>query len=144
MPIAPGGDARRYSRSEAANRVGCHPETLRYYERIGLMPAPARLKGGRRAYDSEAVERLAFILSARALQFPIEEIGTLLRLADLGEDRDHEACVEAERVLHTHLAAVRARLAELREIERTLARLSERFRDHPDGACPLIDALKSM
>lgn len=65
-----------------SKRTGCNIETIRYYERVGLLPAPGRSPGGYRLYEDQHLKRLTFIRRARALGFSIDEVRKLLRLAD--------------------------------------------------------------
>jgi len=83
---------RGLSIGQLAAAAGVNLETVRYYERIGLMPPPARTGGGHRAYDSAHVQRLAFIRHARALGFGIEDIRALLTLAAPGRGPGHCQC----------------------------------------------------
>ncbi len=73
---------RLLKRAELAKVTGCHPETIRYYEKTGMMPDPPRSKAGYRLYDEAHVSRLRFILRARELGFSIEDIRGLLDLMD--------------------------------------------------------------
>lgn len=101
----------------AAERAGCPVATVRYYEEIGLMPAAARRPGGHRLYDETDVARLVFIRRCRELDMPIEKISALLAISYDGARR----CAEALELTNEHLTAVRARLNELRALERSLA-----------------------
>src|SRR5215212_368181 len=83
--------------------TGVHLETVRYYERIGLMPEPARTDGGHRVYSDEHRQRLAFVQRARRLGFSIEDIRTLLALSE----PTRRSCREVEVVAAAHLANIR-------------------------------------
>ena len=72
----------RYSIGELAKRVGCNHETVRYYERRGIMPEPARTAGSHRVYEDRALSRLSFILRAREMGFPLASVQELLTLVD--------------------------------------------------------------
>lgn len=74
--------AKGLQRHQLARRTGCHLETIRYYEKIGLLPDPPRSASGYRIYDETDVRRLRFILRARELGFGLEEIRGLLHLVD--------------------------------------------------------------
>lgn len=130
---------RQLSRGGAAQASGVNPETIRYYERIGLLPAPSRSAGGHRLYGERLLRRLQFIRRSRELGFTLEEIRDLLRLADGGED----TCAAVMAMSETHLAAVRAKLADLAAIERTLSEMLTRCRGGTVPACPIIDALSA-
>jgi MerR family mercuric resistance operon transcriptional regulator len=120
-----------------SQRTGTNVETIRYYERVGLLPAPARSAGGYRLYGVEHLKRLTFIRRARALGFSIDEIRTLLKLAD----ERKRPCAEVRVVAERHLEDVRAKIADLKAMERvlkdTVARCAKGSRSH----CPVIDAL---
>src|SRR6267143_4851873 len=97
-----------------ATHTGANIETIRYYERVGLLPAPARSSGGYRLYGTDHLKRLNFIRRARALGFSIGEVRTLLRLAD----ERKRPCVEVRVVAEAHLKDVRAKIADLRKMEK--------------------------
>ncbi len=121
-----------------AKQTGTNIETIRYYERIGLLPAPARSAGGYRLYQTDHAKRLSFVRRARALGFSIEEVRTLLRLAD----ERRRPCAEVRVVADVHLKDVRAKIADLRAMERVLKETVARCADGRTGThCPLIDAL---
>ena len=129
--------ARRIAIGVLSKHTGTNVETIRYYERVGLLPAPARSSGGYRLYGTNHLKRLSFIRRARGLGFSIGEVRTLLRFAD----ELKRPCAEARVVAEAHLQDVRAKIADLRRMERvlklTLARCASGRRTH----CPLIDAL---
>jgi MerR family mercuric resistance operon transcriptional regulator len=120
-----------------AQRTGSKAETIRYYERIGLLPAPARSAGGYRLYGDEHLKRLTFIRQARALGFSLAEVRRLLALAASRT----RSCDAVRRVAEGHLADVRAKIAVLRTMERVLTDTVARCAAGADTACPLIDAL---
>lgn len=95
-----------------ARAAGTSPSTIRYYEQIGLLPAPTRV-GGQRRYRHEAVGQLAFIRHCREFGFPVEQVRTLVSLR---HDTDR-SCDEACELAETHLASVRDKLAELHALE---------------------------
>ena len=86
---------------ELSRRTGCNIETIRYYERIALLPAPVRSAGRYRVYDTADVRRLAFIRRARELGFTLDEIRTLLALS---ENDEQGACAEVRELAAGHLA----------------------------------------
>lgn len=128
---------RALHRGELAKRTGANAETVRYYEKIGLLPEPPRTEGGYRAYDVSHERRLWFILRSRQLGFTLDEIGTLLRLAD---DLD-QPCSAARAVAATHLNDVRAKIADLRRMERVLKDMISQCADGRLAGCPLIEML---
>jgi MerR family mercuric resistance operon transcriptional regulator len=134
----------RASRGLSIGRValssGVHLETIRYYERIGLIPAPGRTEGGHRAYEPLALRRLAFVRRARELGFSIEEIRALLGLAEPG----HRACEEVRVVAEAHLKEVRAKIADLARLEAILAETIGRCgQGGPAPSCPVLELLET-
>jgi DNA-binding transcriptional MerR regulator len=101
-----------------AKLTGTNAPTIRYYEEIGLLPRAHRRPGGQRTYGDEDVTRLTFIRRCRDFGLPIEQVRSLLALA---EDRER-SCFEARDLARDHWSAVRSRLRELRALERSLAR----------------------
>ncbi len=120
-----------------SKRTGCKVETIRYYERVGLLPAPARSQGGHRHYGEAALKRLTFILRARQLGFSLGTVRTLLALAD-GEGR---TCDEVHRITARHLVDVRAKQDDLKVMEKVLAEMVSRCADGTLPECPLIEEL---
>jgi len=117
--------------------AGVNIETIRYYERIGLLPAPPRSLGGYRLYNQDQVRRLLFIRRARALGFALDEVRALFRLAD----RRERSCAAVRDLAGTHLADVRGKIADLRRLERILAEMVAACADGTLPDCPLIEAL---
>ena len=129
--------AARIAIGGLAKRASTKVETVRYYERMALLPAPPRSAGGYRLYGIGHVKRLTFIRRARALGFSIDEIRTLLRLAD-----EHQRpCAEVRVVAEAHLDDVRAKIADLRAMERVLKDTVAKCADGTRSRCPVIDAL---
>jgi MerR family mercuric resistance operon transcriptional regulator len=121
---------------ELSRRTGCNIETIRYYERIGLLPAPPR-RGRYRDYAREDVARLSFVRRSRELGFSLDAVRALLRLAG-GRD---DACAEVRSLAAIHLADVRRKLADLRAMERALAQSVRRCDAGETPGCPLIETL---
>jgi MerR family transcriptional regulator, mercuric resistance operon regulatory protein len=121
---------------ELSRRTGCNIETIRYYERIGLIPVPRRRRRYRR-YAISDVGRLGFVKRARELGFALGEVRALLGLAAAGPS----ACAKARNLAASHLADVRSRIADLRRMERTLADAVRRCDADDDPRCPLIEAI---
>ena len=120
-----------------AGAAGVHLETVRYYERIGLMPAPGRTGSGYRSYGAEHLRRLSFIRRARELGFSIEEIRALLAMAEPG----NASCAEVRALTMAHLDEVRAKISDLRRLERILATTVEMCSREATPACPVLDML---
>lgn len=116
---------------------GVHVETIRYYERIGLIPRPDRSGGGQRVYRAEDQQRLIFIRRCRELGFSLDDIRALLDLAET-EDR---TCREVKDMTETHLRSVRRKIADLRRMERTLGELSRSCDGGSSPDCPIIARL---
>ena len=123
---------------ELSRRTGCNIETIRYYERISLLPAPARSAGHYRVYDTADVRRLGFIRRARELGFTLDEVRALLALS--ANDRQ-DTCAQVRELAAGHLVEVRAKLADLRAMERVLADAVRRCTAGELPGCPIIDAL---
>lgn len=113
-------------------------ETIRYYERIGLMPAPPRSQGGHRLYGGEHRKRLAFIRRSRELGFTLDEIRNLLGLVEGGY-----TCGEVRDAALTHLKDIRRKIADLRRMERTLAETAARCEGGTAPECPIVDVLSA-
>jgi MerR family transcriptional regulator, mercuric resistance operon regulatory protein len=107
---------------------------------VGLLPRPPRSPGGYRQYGREHLERLAFIRRARALGFSLDDVRRLLRLADV---RRRRPCDEARAVAAAHLADVRAKIGDLRRMERVLRETVARCEAGTGSECALIEALSS-
>jgi MerR family transcriptional regulator, mercuric resistance operon regulatory protein len=120
-----------------ANAAGVHLETVRYYERIGLMPKPSRTASNYRNYEPEHIERLCFIRRAREIGFSTGEIKELLALAEPGR----ASCAEVQTLTTVHLGEVRAKIIDLRRLEAILAGALARCSAEPVPACPVLDML---
>jgi len=124
---------------EFSRRTGCNIETIRYYERIGLLPKPRREKGGRfRRYDRDDVARLRFIRRARQLGFTLDEVRALLRVA-LGDGEDVRT--EARGIAAAHVAGIRAKIADLQAMDRVLTDAICECDGGQRPRCPLIEVL---
>lgn len=120
-----------------SNRTGVNIETIRYYERIGMLPAPPRSRGGHRLYARDQVKRLRFIGRSRQLGFSLQEIRALLRLVDGGD----WTCAEVKGLTEEHLVSVRRKIADLRKMERALKDMIGRCSGDIVPECPIIEAL---
>jgi DNA-binding transcriptional MerR regulator len=118
---------------EVANRAGVHRETLRYYERRGLIPAPPRRSSGYRAYPLETVARVRLIKWAQGLEFTLREIGELGRIprAHLRGRRQHVRAGATVKIRE-----IDAKIARLRAMKRELEAI---VRCRCDGACPIVN-----
>jgi DNA-binding transcriptional MerR regulator len=120
-----------------AKVVNCKPETIRYYEKIGLLPAPGRNQSGYRLYRESHQRQLAFIRRARDLGFSLEDIGLMLGLT---EDR-HSSCQEISRLSRKRLATIRNKLNQLQILSDELNRLIDQCDDGKISDCRIIEAL---
>jgi len=132
-----GSRAERYSIGQLGARAGAHLETVRYYERIGLMPGPPRSQGGHRVYDGAHLKRLGFIRRSRELGFSLDEIRALLGLVDRGD----YTCDEVRDLTLAHLAEIRKKIADLRRLEWSLQRMAAQCSGDRVPECPVIDVL---
>lgn len=119
-----------------AKSAGVNVETLRFYQRKGLLPEPERPLGGIRRYGSADVERVKFVKSAQRIGFSLDQVAHLLKL----EDGTH--CNEAAELAASRLVDVRERLRDLTRMENALSRLVDQCcSQHGNISCPLIAAL---
>ncbi|RNF36029.1 MerR family transcriptional regulator [Paracoccus methylarcula] len=131
--------ATSFTRGQLARETGCNLETIRYYEKIGMMPDPPRTAGGYRIYAQAHARRLRFILRARELGFSIDDIRGLLDLVDGGT----QTCAEIKERTERHLADIREKIADLKRIENILAKTAARCSGTDVPECPVLEALAS-
>ncbi len=123
---------------ELANASGVGVETVRFYEREGLLPEPPRTGGGYRVYDADAVRRIRFILRAKELGFTLAETRELLDL----RVTDPTACDDVEATARAKIADVAARIQELERIRTVLGDLVRACAGNErTGECPILDSL---
>ena len=120
-----------------SKQTGCNIETIRYYERIGLLPKPPRTEGGHRLYEREQIKRLVFIRRSRELGFSLDEIRTLLRLVD----GKRYTCQEVKALTEEHLGDIKKKIADLKKLQKTLGEISAQCQGGQVPECPIIDAL---
>ena len=120
-----------------SKQTGCNIETIRYYEKEGLLPEPPRSEGGHRQYDDTHLKRLTFIRRSRELGFTLQEVRGLLRIVD-GE---HYTCAEVKAVTLNHLADIRGKLADLKKLEKVLKKLAAQCAGDQTPDCPIVEAL---
>ncbi len=112
-------------------------ETIRYYERIGVMPAPERSAGGFRKYREDHLKRLNFIRRGRELGFSLADLRGLLRLVD-----GHTyTCAQVRALTLHHLSETRRKIADLRRVERVMSDMAAKCTGRRVPDCPIIDAL---
>jgi MerR family transcriptional regulator, mercuric resistance operon regulatory protein len=123
---------------ELSRRAAVNIETIRYYERIELLPAPPRTASGRRVYGPAETRTLVFIRRSRELGFTLNEIRALLALS---AKNGQGTCAEVRELAAGHLGEVRAKIADLRAMERVLADAVRRCDAGEAPGCPLIETL---
>ena len=122
---------------DVAKRLGMHVETLRYYERIGLIQSPERTNGGHRSYSEDDIKRLTFIKRARELGFSINETRELLALSLPA----NFSCEKVQQITAARLKWIREQLAVLQDAEKTLAAALEQCPTTGPSCCPVLDKL---
>ena len=137
MKIRPPDSPREISIGALSKRTGVNIETIRYYERIGILPAPPRSRSGHRRYTPDHVKRLRFVKRSRQLGFSLEEIRALLRLVAGGD----YTCGEVKGLTEEHLISVRSKIADLRRMERVLRQMVAQCTEDIVPDCPIIEAL---
>ncbi len=128
------------TRGKLATRTGCNIETIRYYEAIGLLPAPARTAAGYRSYDDEHLRRLNFIQRAKTLGFSSEKIKALLELTDPGGNHTR---ADVKLLTESHIEEISVKIRDLQKIKRRLSQISS-FCDGSEqsaGTCPILETL---
>ncbi|WP_454728070.1 MULTISPECIES: Cd(II)/Pb(II)-responsive transcriptional regulator [Cupriavidus] len=126
---------------ELAERADCLVQTIRYYEKEGLLPAPSRSAGKFRLYTESHVERLQFIRHCRSLAMPLDEVRTLLKYRDV-PDQD---CRGINALLDEQIRKVEVRVAELQELRRHLVALRELCPgERPTTACGVLQGLSDL
>jgi len=124
-------------RGQLAKRTGCNAETIRYYEKIGLLPEPVRSAAGYRLYGDTHEQRLRFVMRGRELGFAIEDLKSLLNLVD----RNAVSCGEVKRLAKLHLRSVRDKIDDLKHMESVLSDTVHSCSGKDVPECPLIDTL---
>ena len=129
--------AENISIGELSRLSGVKIETIRYYERIKMLPTPPRTASGRRVYGPAETRSLAFIRRSRDLGFTLEEIRALLALG--GPER--APCADVRKIAGAHLGNVRKKLSDLVKLEAILAETVARCSDGATPDCPVLDIL---
>ena len=127
----------KVSIGEASRSCGVKIPTIRYYEQIGLLPAPPRTEGNRRTFDAGDLRRLAFIRHARELGFEIGAIRTLLTL----QDNPNQPCATADAIARAHFSEVEQRIDSLNALKAELAAMIESCRHGKVADCRVIEVL---
>ena len=124
---------------ELAQACDCPAETIRYYEKIGLLPQAVRRANGYRSYEDKHQKWLQFIIRSRELGFSQDEVR---RLTDLAHQQ-RPACADVYDLLEEHVVDVRERISELERMEKALVRLKRQCHEGTLHDCPVIDELMS-
>jgi len=120
-----------------SRQTGVKVPTIRYYESVGLLPAPLRTESNRRFYGPETIDRLRFIRHARELGFEVESIRQLLDLSDQPE----RSCAEADAIARRHLAEINSRIKRLGALKREVQRMIGECAQGRIAECRIIDVL---
>jgi MerR family mercuric resistance operon transcriptional regulator len=115
-------------------------ETIRYYERIGILPAPPRTANGYRLYDDTLRARLVFIRRARELGFTLEEVRGLLRLVDGGR----YTCAEVQTLALEHVGEIQRKIKDLERLELALREMAAQCSGDEAPRCPIIEILSAV
>jgi MerR family mercuric resistance operon transcriptional regulator len=126
---------------ELSRRTGCNIETIRYYERISLLPKPARSTRRYRLYKTAHVQRLVFIRRARELGFTLDAVRALLKLSETDGEGTR---ADVRELAESHLAEIRSKIVNLQAMERILADAVQCCAAGRTAGCPIIDALSAV
>ncbi len=122
---------------ELSRRTNVNIETIRYYERNGILPAPPRTEGGHRIYDEAHLKHLNFVRRCRELGFGLDSVKEMLRMVEGGD----VTCEQVRIIAQNHLDDVRSKIDDLRRMEKTLNRTVSGCEGGKDPDCPIIEAL---
>lgn len=120
-----------------ASATGMKVETIRYYEQIGLLPAPTRSAANYRTYEQEHLRRLSFIRRARGLGFSIDQVRELMGLAD----RRDQSCIAVDVIANQHRYAIARKIADLTALAGELDALIDSCSRNTVADCRIIEAL---
>jgi MerR family transcriptional regulator, mercuric resistance operon regulatory protein len=127
---------RDFTIGEISEQTGVHIETVRYYEKVGLLPPPPRTEGGHRLYADDHLKRISFIRRSRELGFTLDDIRSLMGLVEGGY-----TCGDVQKAAVDHLRVIRRKITDLRRMEGTLAEMAARYEGDTAPYCPIIDVL---
>ncbi len=123
-----------------SSKTGCKPETIRYYEQVGLLLEPTRSESGYRLYDYDGLKRLNFILNSRELGFSQDSIRELLNLVDKGE----YTCEQVEAMAQGQLKEIRLKINQLKALESALDEMTKKCQKGTIPDCPIVEELFRM
>ncbi|MCF8721972.1 MerR family transcriptional regulator [Nitrospina gracilis] len=122
-----------------SRQTDCGIETIRYYEKVGMLPKPRRTEGGHRIYTEAHARRLQFIRRARALGFSLDNVRRLLTLSE-GRQK---SCDKVQTLAEAHLEDIRSRIRDLKAMEKVLKELVSQCTGRTAPACPILDSLQN-
>ena len=128
----------RITIGELSRRTGVNIETIRYFEKVGIVPSPPRTEGGHRVYDETHVRALRFIRSARELGFTPDQVRAILNLGGPGK----ACCDEVREIAAHHLERVREKMKDLAQLEGLLASTIDQCSGGTAPECAVIDLLE--
>lgn len=132
--------SEEFSIGALSERSGVNVETIRYYEKIGVMPIPARTAAGYRIYNLDHLRRLHFVRRGRELGFNLDELRGLLHLVD-----GHSfTCAQVYALTVEHLKDIRQKIVDLKRLERVMSDMARQCKGDQLPECPIIDALFEM
>ncbi len=123
---------------KVSRETGCNIETIRFYEREGILPSPQRTAGGHRIYNQSLVERIVFVRRCRELGFSMLEIRQLLSVVD----QNNISCEQVKEIAERHLEDIAIRIEDLRKMQDTLGQLAQKCSGEDVPDCPIIIALQ--
>ncbi len=131
---------REFTIGQLSKLTDVNIETIRYYEKIGIMPNPPRSSSGYRIYSAPHLERLSFVRRSKELGFSQPEVRKLLTLVD-----DHQyTCAEVQEITANQLAAVRTKIKDLQKLAKALAKMVSECDGGDIPECPIVDTLSAM
>lgn len=122
---------------EMSRQTGVGIETIRYFEKIGMMPVPKRSEGGNRLFNTEQLQRLFFIKRCREIGFNQAEIKALLAMVD----HEDVTCAEVHSITTAHVADIQRRIKDLRKLEKVLTQMAKECSQGDIPECPIIEIL---
>lgn len=128
-----------YSIGELGKSTGVKVVTIRYYEKIGMLPNPPRSEGGQRVYSHNHLRQLTFIRRSRELGFSLSEIRALLKL----EESAGFSCEDVKALTMEHVRGIQEKIADLKRMERILKDLASQCEKGSVSECPILDTLAS-
>lgn len=132
--------SEEFSIGSLSERSGMNVETIRCYEKIGVMPIPARTGAGYRIYNLDDLRRLHFVRRGRELGFSLDELRGMLHLVD----GHNFTCAQVQALTIEHLKGIRQKIIDLQRLERVLSDMAKQCSGDQLPECPIIDALFEM